>query len=590
MLRKEAVDERDFHEKVRSEVQKIQLSQYFRKAPACAAFLSYLIEEELANRGCFLKESVIAIEHLKLSPNTDFKKCARVRVLAAATRDRLNSFYNGRGAMDEVFISIPRNTLRAEITFRVSAIGQPLQRAEHSGLLLALEPVLTYPDGAKLGPLAKDLGMRLLEQLRAFPGHVRVELIPVLRGNQLADAAYDYVLHPLVAQVGTRGPLLLAVTLAAPKGDVLAIETANRPEHEWNHLVEDIAPALSATISGTHAINADCGAERVSRTRDFLDALEANSFLEMRTPEGITQAGERFDQIMERRPSDPAALAGSAETILIVHQYRTVPAQECWNRALQLSELAVHHGAQNSEAHTVLAYSTLLCKRQFLEARSLFEKALALKPSNHRAHQWFGNLLEMLNLTRDSKVHTQAALQLKPNRPIILKTQGDPALYARDYDEAIRLFSVAIDQCDLWISRLFRALSLALRAYSGDAVQADEDLSRAAAMNPAARHLVDSVAGFMHARLGHKSLAEGILRQLIAQRRPGLAHSAAAIYAGLGEIDNAINAIEEAIDDPIEWLYWFGVDPRFDPLRKHPKYDRILERLGLVDVVRVNVE
>jgi tetratricopeptide (TPR) repeat protein len=53
------------------------------------------------------------------------------------------------------------------------------------------------------------------------------------------------------------------------------------------------------------------------------------------------------------------------------------------------------------------------------------------------------------------------------------------------------------------------------------------------------------------------------------------------IYAGLGEIDKALDWCEKAIDERDSWILHLGVHPLWDPLRPHPRYHALLRKMNL---------
>jgi Flp pilus assembly protein TadD len=316
-------------------------------------------------------------------------------------------------------------------------------------------------------------------------------------------------------------------------------------------------------------------------TRDFIDLVEAYTNLEQRTPGGLTRAIQLFDSILSRNAADCAALAGSAQLLLICHHYSEAPASECWNQALARSRSAVQLEARSPEANVALAYATVLGKRDFKEGERLFHFALSLNPENHRAHHWLCNLLSMCGRTDDALSHAEAALKLKPDSPIVWKIQGDPLYYAGRFDEAIARYSSAIENRANWTAYVYRGLALAQRRWLGDVELAVRDLKKAARMNPGAQHEIDGAYGFLCAVIGDRSGAESVLSQLLTDARPGSPLSVAAIYAGLGDLARAFEWVEKALADPHESLFWLGVDPRFGNLRADPRYAEIVTRLGL---------
>ena len=61
--------------------------------------------------------------------------------------------------------------------------------------------------------------------------------------------------------------------------------------------------------------------------------------------------------------------------------------------------------------------------------------------------------------------------------------------------------------------------------------------------------------------------------------RRGAVRSLVWIYAMLGEQDAAMDQLEDYLALPIRWSVQALLrDPRFDPLRDHPRFQALLER------------
>ena len=53
------------------------------------------------------------------------------------------------------------------------------------------------------------------------------------------------------------------------------------------------------------------------------------------------------------------------------------------------------------------------------------------------------------------------------------------------------------------------------------------------------------------------------------------------VHLALGNVDQALSAFENALDERDPALVWFGVDPRLDDVRSHPRFQAILQRMKM---------
>jgi hypothetical protein len=110
--------------------------------------------------------------------------------------------------------------------------------------------------------------------------------------------------------------------------------------------------------------------------------------------------------------------------------------------------------------------------------------------------------------------------------------------------------------------------------------QAERDLA-------AASSTLQSVPlyGYLLARSGQREEADRILETLLArsQRTGTGAFGVAAVYAGLGDFDQAFVWLDRSIDDrsAMRGSHFNIMEPTFEDLRSDPRFERYKERLGL---------
>lgn len=61
------------------------------------------------------------------------------------------------------------------------------------------------------------------------------------------------------------------------------------------------------------------------------------------------------------------------------------------------------------------------------------------------------------------------------------------------------------------------------------------------------------------------------------------AFTLAKTHAGLGNVEQALDWLEIAVDEKLFGYYLPSVDQVWDPLREHPRFRRVLQRFGVPD-------
>jgi len=90
--------------------------------------------------------------------------------------------------------------------------------------------------------------------------------------------------------------------------------------------------------------------------------------------------------------------------------------------------------------------------------------------------------------------------------------------------------------------------------------------------------------GHIYGRLGRTDEARRLLQELEQLRTRGQAPpiAFATIYAGLGDIDAALNWLETAYRLRDGYLFWLPGAPGLDPLRSDPRFTDLVQRVGVV--------
>jgi tetratricopeptide (TPR) repeat protein len=170
------------------------------------------------------------------------------------------------------------------------------------------------------------------------------------------------------------------------------------------------------------------------------------------------------------------------------------------------------------------------------------------------------------------------AVELDPLSLIINADLGQDLMLARRYDEAI--------------DQLRRTLEMEPRFYYarwtlGEALQMKGQLREAIAeYEKAAETSDDPIVVAMlaqgYARDGQRDRVSNLLSQLewMAGHRYVGPFAFALVHVALGEIDKAIDLLEQAYGERDPRIVGIKVEPLLDPLRGHPRFERLVTNIA----------
>jgi hypothetical protein len=92
-----------------------------------------------------------------------------------------------------------------------------------------------------------------------------------------------------------------------------------------------------------------------------------------------------------------------------------------------------------------------------------------------------------------------------------------------------------------------------------------------------------ALLGHAYAASNRRSDAQRIVQQLsaLSKERYVPSYPIAAIYAALGQKDEAFTWLERAYEARDSWMDYLKIDPRLDPLHSDPRFANLLRRMNL---------
>ena len=374
--------------------------------------------------------------------------------------------------------------------------------------------------------------------------NVQVDLVDALTGSQLWGQEYE---RKLV--------------------DVVAVKQA---------LVREVTEKLKVKLTGEQQQRLTQRDPTNPEAYQFY--LRGRFYWERRTAENLTKAIGQFQQAADKDPSYALAYVGLSDSYVLLENYAGTPANESLPKAKAFAERALQIDNSLAEAHTSLGY-VYTNLWQWEEAEDEFKRAIALNPNYPTAHHWYSLYLLDVGRVAEAKAAIKRAQELDPLSLIIGITVTYAYLGEGDAKFAIAQSKKVVD-LDPSFPRGHEYLGLALledRRYE----EAIAQLEKAVELSGRERWPLHDL-GFGYAFSGRHTEAQAILKELLGKYEMGQAigQDLAAVYAGLGDKDQAFAWLEKDFQTRSGLLPWIRWAPAFESLRSEPRYTDLLRRMG----------
>src|SRR5207247_45399 len=175
------------------------------------------------------------------------------------------------------------------------------------------------------------------------------------------------------------------------------------------------------------------------------------------------------------------------------------------------------------------------------------------------------------------------ALELDPLSLVLNGNLAWHYLYARQYDQAIQQCQKAADLDRNYPETAdFRGLAYEQKGMYQEAIS---QLQMAVNLSGNSPH-IKAELGHAYAIAGETTPALEILTELISGSAEThiSKYDIAVIHIGLGQKYQALEALENAHQERSEWLRYLKVDPRLDPLRGDPRFEKLADQIVPPDV------
>lgn len=324
-----------------------------------------------------------------------------------------------------------------------------------------------------------------------------------------------------------------------------------------------------------------------------------------RSVKDINKAIEYFRNAIKKDAGYALAYVGLADCYIVLCEGGLISSKEVILLAEEPLAKALEIDGSLAEAHTSQANIRGNYLRHWLTAENKYKLAIELNPNYLPTRYRFATHLAKLARFDEALFQLDKAQKIDPVSPVINKVKAKVLYLARRHDEAIDvcLEALNVETSPGPINGILSCLYIEKKMYR----EALEQIQRLVAFSagdyqmPAhneseissqfEKRLIFSkadpeaiaIAGYIYAVTGEPDKARKIVEGLkkIANIRYVEPHVIAIVYSGLGDKDSAFEWLEKACRNYCPTITFLKVWSIFDSLRPDPRFDDLLQRLGV---------
>lgn len=305
--------------------------------------------------------------------------------------------------------------------------------------------------------------------------------------------------------------------------------------------------------------------------------LKGRYFFNRPSDENLNKAITQFEQAIALDPNFAPAYSGLSDAYLwAAFNEGVVTSSEAKSKTKAAAEKALALDPASAEAHTSLANYKSWYDHDWAGADKEFRQAISLNPNYAFAHDQFALSLACEARFDESIAEGRRAEELDPLDPAIavdntlaLTGKGE---FQAGKDEARR--GTELDPTFFFPQMQFGWIDL----QQGNVRAAIPKLEKAAAME--SPPFVAAYLGYAYGAAGDRARALATIEELKKKSVHGYVppFNLAIVYLGLGDLDRAMDLLEQASADDSQWMMYLKVDHIFDPLRANPRFIALMKK------------
>ncbi|MGD8319807.1 MAG: protein kinase [Gemmatimonadota bacterium] len=307
--------------------------------------------------------------------------------------------------------------------------------------------------------------------------------------------------------------------------------------------------------------------------------LQGNFYRAKATPEALETAQQYYERAIALDSTNAAAFAGLASVYAFRAQMGLAALDSMMEIARPLAERAFALDDQDANVHFMLATTMTWGEWDWAEAEREYVRTLELDPSMAQGHGYFSHYLYTVGDRERARIEIQRALDADPLDPLVQDLYAMTLMYEHRFDDAVSVLEAVrrnFPEDPIALSTLRSAYHMAGRYEDAfDAWKAS------------------------YANLGNEDGVAALERGWEAGGYAGALRAAAAsllergkttyvtpwqigtLYVRAGDPAVALDYLEKAFAARDPNCPYLAVDPIFDAMRDEPRFQALIDGLGL---------
>jgi serine/threonine-protein kinase len=354
-----------------------------------------------------------------------------------------------------------------------------------------------------------------------------------------------------------------------PLSDIIQIQDA---------LADQILDGLKVSLSGEARERVvDSGTQDSEAYQLYLKGLFNWN---KRTGDALLAALNYFQQAVDADPEYALGYAGLANTYSLMSLYGLRPPGEVQPLARAAARRALELDDGLAEAYAGLAAVQWSYDWDWEAAEQSYKRALSANPNYASGRQWYGELLASRGRLDESIAELRTALELDPLSVQIRGVLGSYLLLADREQEGLDQLQQTVELepralYALWLLSTYHLVR-------GDWEVGADYLRRTLEIDEAP--VIIPLLAFQYVAQGRPDRAREVLVKLdeMSKDRWVSRYNYALVYVALGDRDAAFENFRMAVEERSDMLVYLEADLTLGSIRDDPRYDEILDAVGLV--------